>query len=84
MVRHIVWDDSFKVDHHLIDSQHKRLFAMVDELYNFTLKTQEQQKEDIMMVLQECVKFGLQKLFMIILEEIKLRLMICIFFLQNG
>lgn len=57
MIRHIVWDDSFKVDHHLIDSQHKRLFAMVDELYNFTLKTQEQQKEDIMMVLQECVKY---------------------------
>lgn len=57
MVKHIIWDENYKVEHHMIDSQHKRLFAMVDEIYAFTQKTQEQQKEDIMMVLQECVKY---------------------------
>ncbi len=57
MVKHISWDDSFKIDHNMIDSQHKRLFAMADEIYELTQKTEEQQKEDIMMVLQDCTKY---------------------------
>lgn len=57
MVKHISWDESFKIDHHMIDSQHKRLFAIVDEIYEITQKTDEQQKEDIMMVLQDCTKY---------------------------
>lgn len=58
-MRHIAWDDSYKIGHDMIDSQHKRLFGMADEIYALTQKPDEQQKEDIMMVLQDCTKYTL-------------------------
>ena len=57
MAKHIVWEESFKVGHPMIDSQHKRLFEIADELYGLILAPPEKRKSDTILVLQDCVKY---------------------------
>lgn len=57
MAKHIVWDDSYKVGHPMIDSQHKRLFEIADELYNLVIAPKEKQAADTGLVLQDCAKY---------------------------
>ena len=57
MVKHITWDDSFNVGHSMIDSQHKRLFELVQELYELTLLPQEVRDRGASAVLQECAAY---------------------------
>ena len=51
MAKHISWDDSFKVGHPMIDSQHKRLFEIADELYSLTQSSQDRKDSDTALVL---------------------------------
>lgn len=57
MAKHIVWNDAFKVGHPMIDSQHKRLFEIADELYNLVIAPQEKKDADTELVLQDCAKY---------------------------
>lgn len=57
MAKHVAWDDSFKVGHQMIDSQHKRLFEIADELYNLTQASQERKDADTAIVLEDCAKY---------------------------
>lgn len=57
MAKHISWDDSFKVGHPMIDSQHKRLFEIADELYNLTQSSHDRKDSDTTLVLQDCAKY---------------------------
>ncbi|MBO5137796.1 MAG: hemerythrin family protein [Spirochaetaceae bacterium] len=59
MVKHISWNDEYKIGYHLIDSQHRRLFEIADEIYSLTQKEEAKQKEDIILVLQDCTKYTL-------------------------
>ena len=57
MVKHITWDDSFNIGHSMIDSQHKRLFELVQELYELTLLPQEVRDSGASAILQECAGY---------------------------
>lgn len=57
MAKHVAWNDEFKVGHPMIDSQHKRLFEIADELYNLTQATQDRKDSDTSLVLQDCAKY---------------------------
>lgn len=57
MAKHIAWDDSFKVGNPMIDSQHKRLFEIADELYSLTQASEERKEADTALVLQDCAKY---------------------------
>ena len=57
MAKHIAWDDKYKVGHQMIDSQHKRLFEIADELYSLTQAPQERKDSDTSMVLEDCAKY---------------------------
>ena len=41
----------------MIDSQHKRLFEIADELYNLVIAPKERQDSDTELVLQDCAKY---------------------------
>ena len=57
MVKHITWDDSFNVGHSMIDSQHKRLFELVQELYELTMLPKEVRDNGASTILQECAGY---------------------------
>ena len=57
MAKHIAWDASFKVGHPMIDSQHKRLFEIADELYELIMAPEEKREADTTLVLQDCAKY---------------------------
>ena len=57
MVKHITWEENFRVGHPMIDSQHKRLFEIADELYELILGPPEKRDSDTAMVLQDCAKY---------------------------
>ena len=57
MAKHVAWNDSYKVGHQVIDSQHKRLFEIADELYNLILASEEKKNSDTDLVLQDCAKY---------------------------
>ena len=57
MAKHIAWEESFKVGHPMIDSQHKRLFEIAEELYELIIAPQEKRDADTTLVLQDCAKY---------------------------
>lgn len=57
MIEHIAWDESFKVGHPMIDSQHQHLFELADNLYNVLDAGVSWERSHVEKVLQECAEY---------------------------
>lgn len=56
MVSHIAWDDAYKVNNDMIDSQHQKLFQLADGLYGL-VSSGEKDRNKVGKVIQELVEY---------------------------
>lgn len=56
MVSHIAWDDAYKVNNEMIDSQHRKLFELADGLYGL-VSSGETDRGKVGKVIQELVEY---------------------------
>ncbi len=56
MVSHIAWDDAYKVNNEMIDSQHQKLFQLADSLYGL-VSSGEKNRDKVGAVIQDLVQY---------------------------
>ncbi len=56
MVSHIAWDDAYKVNNEMIDTQHQKLFQLADGLYGL-VSSGEKNRDKVGQVIQDLVQY---------------------------
>ena len=57
MIEHIAWDETYRIGHEMIDSQHQHLFELADGLFNVQVAGIECKRENVEQLIQKCAEY---------------------------